>query len=1540
MTTYKNFRNVMMALLGAVMVYFTACKEDTLRSSECDIVSFAVDGEAWTIKGTDITHSYPANTDVSALKPTITVSEGATVSPASGVPLDFAANVAYTVTAEDGTTKKTYTVKVTVAAATDAEITAFSTGGEAWSISGTDITKTFPYGTDVTALAPTILVSTGATVAPASGVAQNFSAAAGVAYTVTAADGTTKKTYTAKATVAPPDASNECDITAFTVNGEDWTIDATTNTITHTYPAGTTVTVTALTPTITLSEKATVDPASDVEQDFSSADGVIYIVTAEDGTTTKEYTVKVTVAAFTGAEILSFSTDGGTWTIDGLNITKTFPSGTDIIDLEPTIVVSEGATIDPASSVSRSFFSADGATYTVTSEDGEKTNTYTVKATVAPPDVSNACDITAFSTDGGSWTISGSTITKTFPYDTDVTALTPIITLSDSATVSPASSFTVDFSKGAVTYTVTAADGETTKIYTAEVTFAASTEAEIKTFSTDGGDWIISGSTITKTFPYDTDVSALTTTITVSAGATVEPASGTAQDFSQGAVTYTVTAADGETTKIYTAEATVAPPDASDACDIESFSTTDGGTWTITGTDIAGTLTAGTDIAKLVPIIIASEGATVDPPSSSTVNFSQGAVTYTVTAADGIKKQIYTATATVLASTEAEIETFTTANGTWTITGTDIAGTLTAKTDIAKLVPIITVSAGATVTPASSTTVDFSKGAVTYTVTAEDSKTTKIYTAKATVLASDEAEITAFTAGGGTWAFSGTTITKNFPYKTDVSALTTTITVSTGATVTPPPGVQDFSKGAVTYTVTAESGKKVIYTAEAIVASPSTVCEITAFIAGGETWTFSGTTITGAFPYGTTPASLTPTITVSDKATVDPDTGVAQDFFTAAGVIYTVTAESGATQTYTAKAIVASASTVAEITGFTVGGEDWDFSGTTITHTYPANTDVTKLTPTIVVSTGATVTPDSGEENDFSTEVTYTVTAEDGTTEQTYIVKVTVEAPTLSKACDITKFTVGGKDWDFSGTTITHTYPANTDVTKLTPTITVSDKATVDPASGTEQDFSQDVTYTVTAEDGTKKFYLVTVTVEAPTLSSACEITTFTVGEDNWDINDLNITYTYPFGTDVTKLVPTIVVSDKATVTPDSGEENDFSQGAVIYTVTAEDGKTEETYTVTVTVTPASSECKITWFGVNNWPWNIDDENNLIYYEYQSTDGEAEYDLFYPGIEMSEGASVSPDPNEGQYLRDGVTYVVTAQDGITHKEYYAKATVAGGGELSSECDIKYFGVREQEWTINGTNIYAEYTGLHPDVWFDIPNHGFSLYECAPSISVSEDATIDPDPGVLQNFFTEKGVNYEVTAADGTKKVYNVKAWIKKAETPSGTPLNKTDWNAVSQKGDHDWSDLGACGNVPNPTQEHCGEGNHAGGGADKVLDGNVWTGWHSNPGVDLPQVITIDMTGSKEVSSLVLHHRPDALGVGHPSWIYFNKIQVYLSNNADNFGDYVTEYTWDGAIPATINLSKTTGRYLMLVFPDSNVSSYISFSELDVYGTEPEPESE
>jgi len=69
------------------------------------------------------------------------------------------------------------------------------------------------------------------------------------------------------------------------------------------------------------------------------------------------------------------------------------------------------------------------------------------------------------------------------------------------------------------------------------------------------------------------------------------------------------------------------------------------------------------------------------------------------------------------------------------------------------------------------------------------------------------------------------------------------------------------------------------------------------------------------------------------------------------------------------------------------------------------------------------------------------------------------------------------------------------------------------------------------------------------------------------DINGTNLSAEVAFGVDITRLIPTIEISPRATLSPAAGVATDFS-GPVIYTVTAED-KTTKTFTAGVMPEPA-----------------------------------------------------------------------------------------------------------------------------------------------------------------------------------------------------------------------------------------------------------------------------------------------------------------------------------------------------------------------------------
>ena len=152
----------------------------------------------------------------------------------------------------------------------------------------------------------------------------------------------------------------------------------------------------------------------------------------------------------------------------------------------------------------------------------------------------------------------------------------------------------------------------------------------------------------------------------------------------------------------------------------------------------------------------------------------------------------------------------------------------------------------------------------------------------------------------------------------------------------------------------------------------------------------------------------------------------------------------------------------------------------TISATLPYYADIANLTPTIVFSENATVNPNSGVPMDFTNPVIYTVTAEDGS-KAVYTVVVNYQSSSEKKILEF-RFEEQGinADIDEEKKSISATMPYGTDISALIPTISISTKATISPASNEMMDFTNPVSYTITAEDGSQVVYIVMITVEEP----------------------------------------------------------------------------------------------------------------------------------------------------------------------------------------------------------------------------------------------------------------------------------------------------------------------------------------------------------------------------------------------------------------------------------------------------------------------------
>jgi hypothetical protein len=236
-------------------------------------------------------------------------------------------------------------------------------------------------------------------------------------------------------------------------------------------------------------------------------------------------------------------------------------------------------------------------------------------------------------------------------------------------------------------------------------------------------------------------------------------------------------------------------------------------------------------------------------------------------------------------------------------------------------------------------------------------------------------------------------------------------------------------------------------------------------------------TITLTLPRAISREDLVPEeISLSEGASVSPLPDEAQDF--TGPVEYTLTRE----ELRTIYRVIVK--TTAAITGFRIGAIEGiiaeEADPKTITLTLPAGTDLRSLSPVITLSDPAlTVDPPSGEAQDFSRPVEYTLTLEGVTTG--YRVSVGVAAPGASDARAITGFSINGVSGVIDGTakTIALVLPFGTGLTALSPEITLSPGAVVQPASGVARNFADSALiaqkYTVTAENGMQAEYKVKV---------------------------------------------------------------------------------------------------------------------------------------------------------------------------------------------------------------------------------------------------------------------------------------------------------------------------------------------------------------------------------------------------------------------------------------------------------------------------------
>ena len=323
------------------------------------------------------------------------------------------------------------------------------------------------------------------------------------------------------------------------------------------------------------------------------------------------------------------------------------------------------------------------------------------------------------------------------------------------------------------------------------------------------------------------------------------------------------------------------------------------------------------------------------------------------------------------------------------------------------------------------------------------------------------------------------------------------------------------------------------------------------------------------------------------------------------------------------------------------------------------------------------------------------VTAEDGNTARTYTVTVTRAAPPLSKDAALSGLELSGVDFGgFAPATTGYAAGVANGVDETTVTPTVNDDGasyTVKLDGVADSDGviplavgSNVIAVEVTAEDGeTSRTYTVTVTRAAPPLSTDATLSGLELsGVDFGGFDPATTGYAAGVANDVTETTVTAAANDEAasyTVKLDGVADSDgviplaVGSNVIAVEVTAEDGETSRTYTVTVTraAPPLSTDATLSSLTLSDAPFTFASDTtsyevNVAHDVDQTTvtatanddgatylvklDGVADSDRVIP---LAVGSNV-------------ITVEVTAEDGETARTYTVTVSRAAPDEPEPE----------------------------------------------------------------------------------------------------------------------------------------------------------------------------------------------------------------------------------------------------------------------------------
>ena len=855
-----------------------------LTLSDVDLGTFASSTTSYTAQvGNDVlqTTVTPTANDSAA---TYVIKLGGVTDSDGVIDLAVGSNViTIAVTAEDDSTTRTYTITVTRAEppSTDATLSGLTLSGgiDFGTFASGTTSYTAQVGNDVlqTTVTPTANDSAATYVIKLGGVTDSdgvIDLAVGsnvITIAVTAEDGNTTRTYTITVTRAEP-PSTDATLSALTLSRVDFgSFDSTTTA--YTAQVVNTVTQTTVTPAVNDSGARSViklGGVTDSDGTVSLAVGsnvITIAVTAEDGNTTRTYTVTVTRAEppSTDATLKSLS-------LSEISIGE-FRSVTDVYNVDVDNSVTQ-TTVTPTVNDSGANYKIklggvqdfDGVvalavgsntiTIEVTAEDGITTRTYTVKVTRAAPTVldplSTDAALSALTLSGVDFGRFDSTTTS---YAAQVantvsqTTVTPTVNDSGASYVIKLGGVTdadgvISLAVGSnvITVEVTAEDDSTTQTYTVTVTRSEppSTDAALNALTLTGIDFgTFASGTTSYTAQVANSVSQMTLTPTVSdSGASYVVKLGGVEDddreislaVGSNVITIEVTAEDGETTRTYTVTVTRAEPPSTDASlSGLTLSGIDFGTFASGTTSYTAQVTNSVSQTTVTPTVNHSGASYVIKlggveDSDGTVSLASGSnvITIEVTAENDSTTRTYTVTVTRAEppSTDASLSGLTLSGIDF---GTFASGTTSYTAQVANSVtqtmvtPTVNdsgasyvIKLGAVVDADGVVLLSVGSSVITVEVTAEDGETTRTYTVTVTRAEppSTDASLSGLTLSGidfGTFASGTTSYTAQVTNSVSQTTVTPTVNHSGASYVIKLGGVED-SDG----TVSLASGSNVI----------------------------------------------------------------------------------------------------------------------------------------------------------------------------------------------------------------------------------------------------------------------------------------------------------------------------------------------------------------------------------------------------------------------------------------------------------------------------------------------------------------------------------------------------------------------------------------------------------------------------------------------------------------------------------------------------------------------------------------------------------